>query len=165
MVGTVKISYPKKTLLSRIVGDSGYYIDEKSRLITTHLWIGPHPRIAKSPGHFVDWDNPKELKDSHIPDCEKFLFDDGVELTATDIFHQSENGIIWRLLVGGGRRVFVNELYHHLFIALHEEHLQYRQLKADGPITVEWVTGIIGQLMPGHFEKDPLAVLGLPEGK
>lgn len=166
MIGTVKISYPSmKTLIKRVVGDSGYYIDEKSRLITTALWIGPHAQIAREPGHYTGWDNPMEQNYSRIPDCDALLFDGGIAVYPIDILHQSEGNIIWRLFAGEGRRVFVNELYHHLFITLYGEHLRYRQLKADGPITIEWVTGIIGQLMPGHFEKDPLAALGLPEGK
>jgi len=163
VVGTVKISYPKKALIKRVVGEDSYYIDEKSRLITTALWIGPHAQIARETGHYAGWDHPMEQNYSSIPDCDALLFDGGIAVYPTDILHQSEGNIIWRLFVGDGWRVFVNELYRHLFITLYGEHLRYRQLKADGPIIIEWVTGIVGQLMPGNFREDPLAVLGLLE--
>ena len=158
MLGTVKVSYPKSVLFKRVVGSEAYYIDNKSRLITRCMWIGPHPQISKKPGRYIGWKYPIKQTYGHIPDCEQMLYDGGVKLEATDILYQSKSGL-WRLFIRHSQWVFVNELHNYLFTQLYGEHIIYRQEKVAFPITVEGVLGIAGQTMPAYFDPDPLAAV------
>ena len=158
MTGRVKIAYPKSTLFKRVVGNEAYYIDNKRRLITPCMWIGPHSLIDKKPGRYIDWEYPIQQRYGYIPDCEQMLYDGGVKLETTDILYQSKSGL-WRLFIRDSQWVFVDELHHYLFMQLYGEHITYRQEKVAFPITVEGVLGIAGQTMPAYFDSDPLAAV------